>query len=41
MFWGLYYLWLLVVKCCYDLEGLFVIYYGVGSEDWSLDGFIL
>jgi len=27
------------VKAKYDPEGLFFVHHGVGSEDWSDDGF--
>jgi len=39
-FWGPHYPRLLAAKRRYDPEGLFVIHHGVGSEDWSPDGFI-
>ncbi|WP_421567230.1 FAD-binding protein [Stenotrophomonas sp. PD6] len=38
-FWGPNYPRLLAAKRRYDPEGLFVIHHGVGSEDWSADGF--
>lgn len=38
-FWGRNYGRLLEVKKKYDPEGLFFVHHGVGSEDWSLDGF--
>jgi FAD/FMN-containing dehydrogenase len=38
-FWGPHYPRLLAAKRRYDPEGLFVIHHGVGSEDWSADGF--
>ncbi len=37
--WGSMYERLLQVKKKYDPEGFFFIYHGVGSEDWSNDGF--
>ena len=38
-FWGDNYARLLAVKRKYDPEGLFFLHHGVGSEDWSEDGF--
>ena len=38
-FWGENYARLLAVKAKYDPDGLFFLYHGVGSEDWSADGF--
>jgi len=38
-FWGSNYLKLQAVKRKYDPEGLFFVHHGVGSEDWSDDGF--
>ncbi|WP_313341092.1 FAD-binding protein [Stenotrophomonas sp.] len=38
-FWGPHYPRLLAAKRHYDPDGLFVIHHGVGSEDWSADGF--
>jgi hypothetical protein len=38
-FWGANYPRLLAVKDRYDVEGLFVVHHGVGSERWSPDGF--
>ncbi|HXQ31437.1 MAG TPA: FAD-binding oxidoreductase [Steroidobacteraceae bacterium] len=38
-FWGSHYARLLAVKKRYDPEGLFFVHHGVGSEDWSADGF--
>jgi hypothetical protein len=38
-FWGRNYPKLRAVKTKYDPEGLFFVHHGVGSEDWSADGF--
>ncbi|MGC1407955.1 MAG: FAD-binding oxidoreductase [Acetobacteraceae bacterium] len=38
-FWGSNYPRLLAVKQKYDPEGLFFVHHGVGSENWSADGF--
>jgi len=38
-FWGSNYARLREVKQRYDPEGLFTVHHGVGSEDWSADGF--
>jgi FAD/FMN-containing dehydrogenase len=38
-FWGSNYKKLLAVKNTYDPHGLFFVHHGVGSEDWSADGF--
>jgi FAD/FMN-containing dehydrogenase len=38
-FWGENYDRLLAVKSKYDPDGLFFLHHGVGSEDWSADGF--
>jgi FAD/FMN-containing dehydrogenase len=38
-FWGTNYARLRAVKAKYDAEGLFFVHHGVGSEDWSEDGF--
>ncbi|MEO8715432.1 MAG: FAD-binding protein [Acetobacteraceae bacterium] len=38
-FWGSNYPRLLTVKKKYDPEGLFIVHHGVGSEEWSADGF--
>ena len=39
-FWGDNYPRLLAVKAKYDPAGLFFVHHGVGSEDWSTDGFV-
>jgi hypothetical protein len=36
-FWG--YPQLAAVKKKYDPDGLFIVHHGVGSEEWSEDGF--
>ena len=38
-FWGSHYPRLRAVKAKYDPDGLFFVHHGVGSEDWSADGF--
>jgi FAD/FMN-containing dehydrogenase len=38
-FWGENYDRLLKIKTKYDPDGLFFLHHGVGSEDWSADGF--
>jgi FAD/FMN-containing dehydrogenase len=38
-FWGSNYARLQSVKAKYDPEGLFFVHHGVGSEEWSADGF--
>jgi len=38
-FWGPHYSRLLDIKRRYDPDGLFTVHHGVGSEDWSADGF--
>ena len=39
-FWGENYARLRAVKDKYDPGGLFFLHHGVGSEDWSADGFV-
>ena len=39
-FWGEHYARLRAVKAKYDPEGLFFVHHGVGSEEWSADGFV-
>jgi FAD/FMN-containing dehydrogenase len=38
-FWGSNYARLRAIKDKYDPDGLFFVHHGVGSEDWSADGF--
>jgi FAD/FMN-containing dehydrogenase len=38
-FWGVNYPRLYMTKQKYDPDGLFIVHHGVGSEDWSPDGF--
>jgi FAD/FMN-containing dehydrogenase len=38
-FWGGQYPRLRAIKAKYDPDGLFFVHHGVGSEDWSADGF--
>jgi hypothetical protein len=38
-FWGSNYPHLAAVKKQYDADGLFFVHHGVGSEEWSDDGF--
>jgi len=38
-FWGPNYPKLRAVKAKYDPADLFFVHHGVGSEDWSADGF--
>lgn len=38
-YWGMNYPRLLAIKKKYDPTGLFFVHQGVGSEDWSADGF--
>jgi FAD/FMN-containing dehydrogenase len=38
-FWGANYERLFQIKSRYDPDGLFFVHHGVGSEDWSPDGF--
>jgi hypothetical protein len=39
-FWGDHYGRLRAAKAKYDPEGLFFVHHGVGSEEWSADGFL-
>jgi len=39
-FWGKNYQRLVAVKRTYDPGGLFFAHHGVGSEEWTDDGFI-
>jgi FAD/FMN-containing dehydrogenase len=38
-YWGDNYARLRRIKAKYDADGLFVVHHGVGSEEWSADGF--
>ncbi|MFT3728961.1 MAG: FAD-binding oxidoreductase [Terricaulis sp.] len=38
-FWGENYPRLKAIKRRYDADGMFIVHHGVGSEDWSADGF--
>ena len=38
-YWGNNYFRLRAIKAKYDPDGLFFVHHGVGSEDWSDDGF--
>ncbi|HET8875838.1 MAG TPA: BBE domain-containing protein [Casimicrobiaceae bacterium] len=38
-YWGENHARLRSIKARYDPHGLFVVHHGVGSEDWSADGF--
>jgi FAD/FMN-containing dehydrogenase len=38
-FWGKNYSKLRAIKTQYDPDGLFFVHHGVGSEEWSADGF--
>jgi FAD/FMN-containing dehydrogenase len=39
-YWGSNYPKLAAVKKKYDPDGLFFVHHGVGSEEWSADGFV-
>jgi FAD/FMN-containing dehydrogenase len=39
-FWGTNYARLAAIKQKYDPDGLFYVHHGVGSEQWSADGFV-
>jgi FAD/FMN-containing dehydrogenase len=39
-YWGSNYQRLRAIKDKYDPDGLFFVHHGVGSEDWSADGFV-
>jgi FAD/FMN-containing dehydrogenase len=39
-FWGENFARLKAVKAKYDPDGLFFVHHGVGSEEWSPDGFV-
>ena len=39
-FWGPNYPRLVAIKRAYDPAGLFYVHHGVGSEEWSTDGFV-
>ncbi len=39
-YWGKHYPRLRAIKAKYDPGGLFCVHHGVGSEDWSADGFV-
>jgi len=38
-YWGANYPRLAAIKKKYDPDGLFFVHHGVGSEEWSADGF--
>jgi berberine-like enzyme len=38
-YWGTNFQRLRAAKAKYDPDGLFIVHHGVGSEDWSTDGF--
>jgi FAD/FMN-containing dehydrogenase len=38
-YWGTNYPRLQAIKAKYDPDGLFIVHHGVGSEEWSADGF--
>jgi FAD/FMN-containing dehydrogenase len=40
VYWGANYSKLLKIKQRYDPDGLFTVRHGVGSEQWSADGFV-
>ena len=40
-YWGSNYPRLVQIKQKYDPDGLFIVHNGVGSEDWSADGFTM
>ncbi|MBV9623000.1 MAG: FAD-binding protein [Acidobacteria bacterium] len=39
-YWGTNYAKLQAIKAKYDCDGLFFVHHGVGSEQWSADGFL-
>ena len=39
-FWGEHHSRLAAIKRRYDPTGLFTVHHGVGSEEWSADGFV-
>ncbi len=38
-YWGDHYSRLRAIKAKYDPDGLFIVHHGVGSDEWSADGF--